>query len=835
MSRRDALAAGLVTSTVGFALLALGGAPRWAVCIAAALALISALVSWRPSTPTHAPTHTPNAHSPLSRLGAAVDGVTGAPMHSALVVAIAACVAQLVPLPAAITAWLSPARYRLARESSELYGDTLPDFVPLSYDPPETLVALAALVGALALIVAARRVAANPSGQRWLAVTVAGAGAAMSLCGLAHHALGLDRLFGVYLPEFASRGTLPGALPHALPRYLAPLLNENHFAGLLSATAPITLALAVAHRGRARLVWIALLGLTVVTSLLLASRGGSISLGAGLLSAGMLLVLLRRPSQGRAIPRSAVISAVVIAACGLVLAGALASDRMRAEWAQTSAAELVDDSSKFGVWQLSLALVDEHALTGVGRGGFEPAFTRLQARGTKSYSHVENEYLQAIIDWGLPLGLLILLLLARALWHAAGGWRRGPLEVGALAGLVALAVHAFSDFHLQLMGVAAVAVALFAIVSPARPSTPRAARESRPDGSAPTTSGWWRRGNAIKVGAAVGAVVIIALAASPLGMRASEHEAAMRALLQQADAADEQGTDAPALAAAIAYGRAVSRRHPADYLLPALTARGYFHARDPEAVRWVNRALALNPKHAELHVLAAHMLLAARRPEQALLEYRLALRYTLAPAPILRDLARRFPDPARAAQGLPVSVERLPVLTTWLRAIGRDDIGFAYARQVYQRAPDDPAVQRVTAELAARAGELDLAVKAGRPAYERSGSVADAVVLGRALAGLGRTDEAIALLEEALGQRRYQAGWELMQLYQLLAEAHLSRGDAVAARASLRAAIRLAPGRVDAATHASLYRRLADIEAGLGNTSGAAAARRQAAALGGAE
>jgi tetratricopeptide (TPR) repeat protein len=812
MRRRDAGAIAAIAVTVVTGLAALGGAPRWAACLTAGLGLGCALpyaLSQRRIDPRWW------AHAPLLAL---------------LALAALATALQLVPLPAALVAALAPMRHALAADTAVALDAGAPRWLPLSYDWPATLLALATLAGLLGLAYAAMRVAADARGRLWLVRIVAAAGVAMAACGLAHRALGLEALFGVYQPAYAT------------PAYPAPLLNDNHLAGFLSLTAPLALALAVVSTGVARLCWVAGLTAIAATNLLVASRGGAISLAAGLAAAVAVLVVQRRRGPGQRVARAVLIPAAIVVACGVVLVSVLATDRIRDELARTSMAELDDPHSKFGVWRASVVLASDNPWTGVGRGAFEPAFTRLHESGTKTYSHVENQYLQTIVDWGVPVAAG---LLALALWLARTAVRRwnegmigpgGAGEAGALAALVAMAVHSIADFHLELPGVAVSAVVILAVLVPAAPASASAAASGSPrQRPRPRLRlrPWAWRVPALAAGAAV-----VALAASPAGQTARQGQAELEAVLVRA-AADDSGSgarndDAAAAregARAIALGRALVARHPSDYLLAGLLARAYFRQRDPEAVHWINRAIALNPKHADLRVLAARMLLAAGRRQQALVEYALALRYTLTPRAILEDLVRHFPDPAEAASGLPAQRERLPVLTTWLRAMERTDVALAYARRVYPEHAGDYEVQRIVSELAWIERDLPLAVAAGRPAYAHSKHLAQAIVLGQALRDSGHMDEAGSVLAEALELGRYDAAWQIAQAHAVLSDVHAARGDDLAARGSMRTAIRLTPGDANATVRAQLHRRLARIEERLGNTAGAAEARTEAEEL----
>ncbi len=793
----------VVAIAVVTGLAALGGAPRWAACLTAGLGLAAAL--------------------PYALSQRRIDA--RAPLLALLGTAALATTLQLVPVPATLVAVLSPLRHALAVDTAQALDTALPRFLALSYDRPATLVALATLVGQLGLAYACMRVAGSGTGRVWLLRLVALAGVAMAACGLAHRALDIDALLGVYQPAYAT------------PGYPAPLLNDNHLAGFLSLTAPLALVLAVDSAGLARLGWVAGLTAIAATNLLVGSRGGALSLGVGLAAAVIALVSQRQRQPRQRVTRAVLVPAGIVIVCGVVLVAALATDRIRAELGQTSMEELDDPRSKFGVWRKTVVLTAEHPWTGVGRGAFEPAFTRLHASGTKTYSHVENQYVQIFVDWGVPVAAALLVL---ALWlgrSALGRWNAGALEAGALAALAALAVHAITDFHLELPGVAAAAIAVLAVLVPATPRTGPA----RPERRAPRQSRWRTRWQSRqrpwmwRVPALAAGAAVVALAASPAGKGAREGEAALVAMLAAAPAPEPRS---PARveavrqgARAIELGRALVDRHPADYLLAGLLAQAYFRQRDVEAVRWVNRALVLNPKHAGLHVLAAHMLLAAGRRGQALVEYALALRFTLTPREVLSDLLRRFPDPAEAAAGIPVGRERLPVITSWLGAMQRTDVALAYARRVYVDHADDVEVQRIVAELAWRERDHALAVAAGRPAYAHTRHLAQAIVLGQALRETGQLDEAARVLGEALELGRYDAPWQIAQAHAVLSEVHAARGDDMAARGSVRTALRLVPGDADPAVRAQLHRRLARIEERLGNAGGAARARAEAEAL----
>lgn len=80
-------------------------------------------------------------------------------------------------------------------------------------------------------------------------------------------------------------------------------------------------------------------------------------------------------------------------------------------------------SSRFAIWSNTLELIARHPWAGVGWGNFNFAWslTPFPDRPVAFFDHTHNLPLQLIVELGLPFGLLILGLLAWALWQA---WRR---------------------------------------------------------------------------------------------------------------------------------------------------------------------------------------------------------------------------------------------------------------------------------------------------------------------------------------------------------------------------------------------------------------------------
>lgn len=77
-------------------------------------------------------------------------------------------------------------------------------------------------------------------------------------------------------------------------------------------------------------------------------------------------------------------------------------------------------SSRFGIWANTLELIKQNPWFGVGWGEFNLAWTLtpFPGRPVAFFDHTHNLPLQLLVELGLPLGTLVLALLAWALWKA---------------------------------------------------------------------------------------------------------------------------------------------------------------------------------------------------------------------------------------------------------------------------------------------------------------------------------------------------------------------------------------------------------------------------------
>ena len=130
------------------------------------------------------------------------------------------------------------------------------------------------------------------------------------------------------------------------------------------------------------------------------------------------------------------------------------------------------EEGRVRVWRDSLSAVSDFWLTGAGASSFQYVFPIYRSfGGPRFYSWAHNDYLQALVELGVPGFLLVLALLIWSLRRAVAVHRRlkgssfRDLHAGYCAALGAVALHSFTDFGLHLPANAALAAVVLGIVT----------------------------------------------------------------------------------------------------------------------------------------------------------------------------------------------------------------------------------------------------------------------------------------------------------------------------------------------------------------------------------
>ena len=256
-----------------------------------------------------------------------------------------------------------------------------------------------------------------------------------------------------------------------------PFVNRNHFAGYMEMLIPIPVALAFSPttRGETRMFYgfaAAIMSIAEAASL---SRGGMVSLAAGLL---FLAAISARRSRDGSHPerkssfslRPAFLIVVMLAAiaAGVVWIGA-DFDILKRITHDPLTTTLATD--RRGVWGDTLTMFRAHPILGIGLGAFETVYP-IYGRGDGSFviQFAHNDYLQVLSDGGIvggAIALWFIFVIARAVMQvtrSADPFLRA-LGLGSAAGVFALLVHSLFDFNLQIPSNALLFLFLAAIVS----------------------------------------------------------------------------------------------------------------------------------------------------------------------------------------------------------------------------------------------------------------------------------------------------------------------------------------------------------------------------------
>jgi O-antigen ligase len=210
--------------------------------------------------------------------------------------------------------------------------------------------------------------------------------------------------------------------------------------------------------------------LLIGTSLWAASRGGIGGLAAGIVLTVALAIYTRRSSRS---PRG---ETVILGAC---LIGAAVTVAVGASEATRDELATMRDFSKLALARDALRLVPSFPTFGVGRGAFETVYPFVrEGKQYVTFTHPENIIAQWTVEWGLPVAIVGLCLVAWALRPSIFLRAMMP-RAGAWVALIVVVLSDLVDFHLEVPGVVVVTITCAAIVLGAQTTTSRELDQSQ--------------------------------------------------------------------------------------------------------------------------------------------------------------------------------------------------------------------------------------------------------------------------------------------------------------------------------------------------------------------
>jgi hypothetical protein len=687
MRTRDKVSAALLLLTLLSAMLAIGGVMRWSQALVGVVAAISIVpLLW--------------ARSGAERVS---------PLLVLLGLAAAFTAIQIIPLPSSVVEFLHGSGEGIRQDGATLAG-TSPAST-LSLDPPATLRAFGFFVILFGVAIVALRLSVQERGRYYVVGGVAISIGVTALVTLVHELVGATALYGLYTPR-------------ATPAILGPLLNENHLGGLmaLGAVSAVGLVLYERQPTKTRGLWLMIAIICSATAVLTQSRGASIALAAGLVVT--IGILGARRLGGGAHQRrrhrllTSAVPAGVVAVSTIVIAIYASAGGLQRQLDKTSLQDMEAPQSKFAAWRSAMKLVEDSPWVGVGRGAMESSFSRVHpASAQVTFSHVENEYLQTVVDFGVPAAIVLAGALIWVAIMAMRRWRGGALSAAALGGIACIAVQSNVDFGIEFLGLAIPVVALLATVTytPLREIPRASVLRSR--------------------GLRVGLITLMLVGVVTMFLDATRSIDQDREQIESA----EQTITVAELSEIIA-------RHPLHYYPFAVTAQRLARERDQRAIRFLNHALLLHPTHPGLHHMAARMLRSAGYRDQAVIEYAAALRGTTNKPRMLREIVSVFDDDA-ASRTLPNTVQDLEVVVKILRDLERPQVATLWLTRLLATQRSARACEALF-EISLQGRDLNAATAAGKNCHDAMPDRHTRFSLARLLYSNKRYAEILPLLRD---------------------------------------------------------------------------------------
>ena len=416
-----------------------------------------------------------SSRTPLLRSPAAV-----------LAVVLTAILVQLVPLSRPILVSISPAADAFLRQYDVVYAASATGLIARSFDPgvagvpthalsiaPQSTLRGLAFVAALGVFCLGTARAMARMGTRRVVRGLIGLALVVALIGIIQKATSLDKIYGIWPPQESQRP-------------FGPFVNPNHFAGWMIMAMALSIGYLSAQisrgmRGvtpdlRHRVLWfssreasllimtgaaIAVMGLSLVMTL---SRSGIGCFAVAILVFGVFVV--RRPADGS----RRTVAGIYLVCLLTVTVGWAGVDRVVQEFANTRGSGL---GNRANAWRDTVQVISDFPLTGSGFNTYGTAMLGYQTVDPDHWwwREAHNDYLQLMAEGGLLLVVPSIAAIGLFVREVRRRFRDGNaddatywIRIGALTGIIAMALQEVVEFSLQIPGNAVLFAVLAAIV-----------------------------------------------------------------------------------------------------------------------------------------------------------------------------------------------------------------------------------------------------------------------------------------------------------------------------------------------------------------------------------
>jgi O-antigen ligase len=348
----------------------------------------------------------------------------------------------------------------------------------LSIAPRATITALVLYVALATLMLGVAR-AVSATGPRRIAALISGLGIVLALIGIVQRPFYDGQIYGFWTPLM--KGSPFG-----------PFVNKNHFAGWMLMALPLTFGLLCANVARAtppvasswrpRVLWLSSAEASRVLILGAAAAVMALSLvltmsRSGILAFAVAIAVTSWWAIRRLPVRSGRLAVGVYFAC-LVLFVVGWAGGVDALVVRFGSADPSTVNERLPIWRDTWRIIHDFWLTGTGLNtyGVATLFYQTSVPGFH-LREAHNDYLQLAAEGGLLLGVPVLCAIAaltrdmRRRFAESNGssyWVR----LGAVTGLIAIALQSTVEFSLQMPGNAALGAVLLGIALHRDPRAP---------------------------------------------------------------------------------------------------------------------------------------------------------------------------------------------------------------------------------------------------------------------------------------------------------------------------------------------------------------------------
>ncbi|MDP2156520.1 MAG: O-antigen ligase family protein [Nitrospirota bacterium] len=335
---------------------------------------------------------------------------------------------QLLPLPAAVVSFISPATAR----TRDFYSISGMKFMPLSFDPYKTVGELLRVAAFFTVFFISSIIFRDREKLTKMLIMLTVFGFCLAVFAIVQKATWNDKIY--WFRELTAGGTPFG-----------PFVNRNHFAGFIGMLVPLGLGYTLTRESREKFIFFGFLTVIMTLSLFFSlSRGGIVSFFASMALFSMLVVITRVQTR-----KIWAIAAFLVAVAGYLVY--LGIDPVIDRFYETD----ITKEQRIIVWQSTFTAFKDFWLTGSGLGTFIDMFHLYSPASVQSiYDHAHNDYLEYMLETG-TIGMALLLTFVGILLHSLAKadfqGKSGMIRIAVISSVFSMMMHSIFDFNLHIL------------------------------------------------------------------------------------------------------------------------------------------------------------------------------------------------------------------------------------------------------------------------------------------------------------------------------------------------------------------------------------------------